>query len=52
MTIASTEEDEFVELVLECTFKFTIIVEKIKTLVKPLPNLKCSSQVQDEETNC
>ena len=49
MTIASTEEDEFVESVLECAVKVTIIVEKIKTLVKPLPNLKCSSQVQDEE---
>ena len=46
VTIANTEEDEFVGSVWECAVKFTVIVKKIKTLVKPLPNWKCSSQVQ------
>ena len=39
VTIASTEEDALVGSVLECAVKFTIIVEKIKTLVQSLPKL-------------
>ena len=41
VTIASKEEDKFVGLVSEYAAQFTVVVNQ-KTLVKPLPTLKCS----------